>query len=350
MECPRNAVGWLALMSWLEQRIRRYEHFRWTHDDNRRVLPFEWGLEHIGGRVNEPDPRGFLHSWAEHTLAHSDEWFGTEPADDYRLTDGVLNFTSAVRSPWQENNLVHARFFPAKNSGPAVVVLPNWNAGWDGQVNLCRWLNRLGITAVRLSLPYHDRRNVPGHERADYLVGPNIGLTLQANRQAVTDARRCLRWLEQRGYTRLGIVGISIGSSIGFITLAHEPALRAGTFLHVSTYFGDVVRTGMSTMHVWESLRAKVGPEELRDFWAPISPFPYIGRVRHSGKRCLMVCARYDPTFWPEYSEQILETLREKGIEHESLILPCGHYSLELPPFRWVAGLRLGAFFFQSLA
>ena len=72
-------------MSWLEQKIRHYEHARWTTDDNRRVYPFEWGLEHIGGRADEPDPRGFLNAWVDETLAHSDEWFATTPADDYVL-------------------------------------------------------------------------------------------------------------------------------------------------------------------------------------------------------------------------------------------------------------------------
>ena len=69
-----------------------------------------------------------------------------------------------------------------------------------------------------MSMPYHDRRMAHGHERADQICGPNIGLTLQANRQAVQDARRCLHWLEQQGYTKLGILGTSIGSSVGYIT------------------------------------------------------------------------------------------------------------------------------------
>ena len=72
---------------------------------------------------------------------------------------------------------------------PAVLVLPNWNAKWHGQRGLCEWLQRIGISVLRMSLPYHDRRMAAGHERADQLVGPNIGLTLQANRQAVQDAR-----------------------------------------------------------------------------------------------------------------------------------------------------------------
>ncbi len=345
-------------MNWLERRIRRYEHARWTTDDNRRVFPFEWGLEHIGGRRDEPDPRGFLNEWVARTLAHSDAWFAAPPATDYVLhppengeADGrVLTFTSHVASPWPENNLVRARFFGVRASGPAVVVLPNWNAKWNGQLNLCRWLNTLGISALKLSLPYHDRRVAPGHQRADQLVGSNVGMTLQATRQAVVDTRTCLRWLEQRGYTRLGLLGTSIGSAIGSITMAHDQSVRAGAFLHVSTYFSDAVRTGMTTMHVWEGMRSKVREDELRRYWTPISPMPYLARLSGTGQRMLIVSARYDPTFWFEFSQGLMNALREKGVLLETLVLPCGHYSLELKPFAWSAGLRLGLFLFENLA
>jgi hypothetical protein len=345
-------------MYWLEQIVRRYEHARWTTDNNRRVFPFEWGLEHIGGRADEPDPRAFLNAWVAETLAKSDEWFATTPANDYVLhppqngasAGQVLSFTSQITSPWEKNNLVQARFFRAQESGPAVVVLPNWNAKWDGQVNLCRWLNKLGISVLRLSLPYHDRRVAPGHERADQLVGSNVGLTLQAMRQAVTDTRRCLRWLEQQRYRRLGIVGTSIGSAIGSITMAHDRAARAGAFLHVSTYFADVVRTGMTTAHVWEGMRSKVTEDELRHYWTPISPVPYMDRLRGTGQRMLMIGGRYDPTFWYEYTSEMFQSLREKGIQLETMTLPCGHYSLELAPFALPAGFRLGLFLFESLA
>jgi len=345
-------------MSWLEQKIRQYEHARWTTDDNRRVFPFEWGLEHIGGRREEPDPRGYLEPWVEQTLARSDDWFAATPAEDYVLhppengasSGSVLTFTSQLESPWPENNLVRARFFPARSTGPAVVVLPNWNAKWDGQLNLCRWLNRLGITVLRLSMPYHDRRRAGGHERADQMVGANIGLTLQANRQAVVDTRRCLRWLEGQGYTRLGLLGTSIGSSVGSIVIAHDSSVRAGAFLHVSTYFADVVRTGMTTSHVWESLRTKVSEDELRRYWTPISPVPYVARLQDTGQRTLVVIGRYDPTFWYEFSEEMIDLLKAKRIRVETLILPCGHYSLELAPFALPAGLRLGAFLFEALA
>jgi len=41
--------------------------------------------------------------------------------------------------------------------------------------------------------------------------------------------------------------------------------------------------------------------------------------------------------------------LRRERFEVERLLLPCGHYSLGLPPFRWIVGGRLAAFFIRSL-
>jgi Prolyl oligopeptidase family len=336
-------------MTWLERRIRRYEHMRWAQEPNRPVLPFAWGLEHIGGDARDPDPRAFLERFAADAVARSEEWLAVTPAEDYELRDGILTFTSQIASPWPENNRVYAQPFRARRTGPAVVVLAQWNARWEEQQDICRWLNRLGITAIKMSLPYHDRRALPDHPRGDHLVGSNIGLTIQANRQAVLDARRTLRWLAQQGYHRLGIVGTSVGSSIAFITMCHEPALRAGAFLHVATHFGDVVASGLTTMNVWESLQSKVSHEELRRYWSPISPFSYIPKLEGSGKKVLAISGCYDPTFWPEFTNAFLDEVQRDGLELETLALPCGHYSLGVAPFKYVVGFRLGTFLFQSL-
>lgn len=337
-------------MPWLERKIRRYEHMRWAQEPNRRVLPFAWGLEHIGGDAKDPHPRDSLNAFVDGTLARSDEWFAVTPASDYELRDGILTFTSQIASPWPENNRVHAQLFRARQTGPAVVVLAQWNARWEEQQDICRWLNHLGITALKISLPYHDRRAVPGHPRGDHLVGPNIGLTLQANRQAVLDLRRALRWLEREGYDRLGILGTSIGSSIAFVALCHEPALRAGAFLHVATYCGDVVANGLTTLNVWESLQSKVSQEEIRRYWSPISPFPYIPKLHGTRKKILAISGRYDPTFWPEFTNAFLHEVQRDSLQIETLALPCGHYSLGVAPFKYAAGFRLGTFLFHSLA
>jgi hypothetical protein len=338
-------------MNWLEQRIRRYEHRRWTTDDNRQVRPFEWGLEHIGGEPDATEPAVFLREYSQRTIENSREWYEVGLAGDYRLdAENVLTFTSSVASPWVENNTVHAQLFPAKTRKAAVLVLPNWNAKWHGQRGLCQWIQRMGISALKMSLPYHDRRLAKGHERADQLVGANIGLTLQANRQAVQDAKRCLRWLEQQGYSRIGILGTSIGSSVGYITLMHDAGVHAGGFFHVSTYFADVVSQGMTTNHVWEGLREHVTVDELRQYWAPISPMPFVERGMGANRNSFMVYGKYDPTFLPELTAEMLEALHEHGASPKTLELACGHYSLELAPFSYIAGYRMLSYLRSALA
>jgi hypothetical protein len=337
-------------MTWVRRIIHRYERMRFDQEPRRRTLPFEWGLEHIGGEPNDPDPQAFLERFSAQAISQSDAWYTGTAAEDYRVDSDVLTFTSAIESPWKENNRAHAQVFRGKRHGAAVMVLAQWNARWEEQQSVCRWLQKLGITAVKLSLPYHDRRAVPGHPRADHLVSANIGLTLQANRQAVSDVRRTLRWLEQQGYERLGVLGTSIGSSIGFITMCHEPALRAGAFLHASMYVGDVVASGLTTKNVWESIAPRVTKEEIRRYWMPISPYPYISRLRGAGKRILAITGRYDPTFWPEFTAAFFEKLRGENLQFENLWLPCGHYSLGVAPFSHIAGYRFGKFLQRALA
>src|ERR1700747_808679 len=99
-------------MNWFERRIRRYEHRRWTTDDNRRVQPFHWGLEHIEGDPADSDPAAYVHQYARNAIKTSKEWFPTTPAENYRIdAENVLTFTSSMVSPWPENNVVHAQFF-----------------------------------------------------------------------------------------------------------------------------------------------------------------------------------------------------------------------------------------------
>jgi dienelactone hydrolase len=148
-------------------------------------------------------------------------------------------------TPHPENNTVVARGFRLPGTrrrfggsrGRAVVVLPQWNSDADGHIGLSRLLARFGISALRLSLPYHDARMPPELTRADYIVSANVVRTIQVCRQAVLDARRAVAWLAGQGYERIGILGTSLGSCLALLTAAHEPRIRAQALNHVSPWF-----------------------------------------------------------------------------------------------------------------
>src|SRR6185295_13040643 len=165
----------------------------------------------------------------------------------------------------------------------------------QGHIGLSRLLARFGVSALRLSLPYHDARMPPELTRADYIVSANIARTVQVCRQAVMDARRAVAWLALQGYERIGILGTSLGSCLALLTAAHEPRIRAQALNHVSPWFADVVWRGLSTEHVRQGLEGAIDLEQLRRLWMPISPYQYLERI--ADRRTLLVYARYDLTF-----------------------------------------------------
>lgn len=312
---------------------------------NRQVRPFEWGLDYLGLPAETPDPQRAILDWSRHAVEDSPRFFDAQPAPGYELgQDGWVSFESPIRSPHPENNTVYARYFPAANNPRrrAVLVLPQWNSDIGGHMCLCQLLTRFGMSALRLSMPYHDRRMPPELERADYIVSSNIGRTLQANRQAVLDARRAIQWLASRGYERIGILGTSLGSCLSLLTTAHEPLVRVAAFNHVSPYFSDVVWDGVSTAHVRQGLEGRVDREQLRDMWWPISPWPYLDRLRD--RKCLLVYALYDLTFPLELSKKIVAEFGRRSIPHEVAVLPCGHYTTGKTPFKFLDGYLLTRF------
>ena len=263
---------------------------------DRVVRPFEWGLDWLPrtGTGMAAAPGGLIGEWVAEVMADTDAFYTPPPTTDYTLGppaengQQLLTFPSALETPDPSNNTVYCRLFHARpyvgsrhryvGSGlqtrptahrAAVLVLPQWNSDPGGHVGLCRLLTMHGLTAMRLSLPYHDRRMPPELHRADYIVSANVVRTLQVCRQAVLDARRAIAWLHAEGYDRIGILGSSLGSCLSLLTTAHEPLVRAQALNHISPHFADVVWRGISTAHVREGLDGHIELDLLRELWQP---------------------------------------------------------------------------------
>jgi hypothetical protein len=331
--------------------FHRWERRLASTTSNRVARPFEWGLDWLADQdLPDGDPRAVLQHWGEATVARGEAFYAVSPADDYSLHGHVLTFTSAIDTPHPANNIVRARFFPdpsPRGRKRAILVLPQWNSNAEGHVGLCRLLNRFGMSSLRLSMPYHDDRMPPELTRADYIVSANVGRTAQVCRQAVLDARRAIAWLHAQGYESIGILGTSLGSCLSMLTTAHEPLVKAAALNHISPYFADVVWDGLSTEHVRETLEGNVTLEELRRMWLPISPLPFLERVR--GREILLVYALYDLTFPVNLSRRLVGEFRRSEIDHRLLVLPCGHYSTGVTPFKWLDGITLCRFLNRAL-
>jgi dienelactone hydrolase len=380
-----------------------------TRDENRVVRPLEWGFEWIEPFLHEhgfkealpgPEVAGD-NAAAEATMvrvnqfliSHSESFFGYKKPTDYRLEERhpqlfptnvrpetlakdaamkqqaaegklakaqYLTFTSPEQTPYPENDQVNARWYPAPaHKDPArpkqaIVVLPQWNSDGLGHNSLCTIFNKMGISALRLSMPYHDIRRPAELERSDYAVSANIGRTLSACRQAVVDIRCCLDWLEAQGYEHFGVLGTSLGSCYAYLASAHDPRLRVNAFNHASTAFGDVTWAGQSTRHVKQALaEAGLDQDRVRALWAAASPCYYydkIGGAAAAGdqKKILLIYADYDLTFPREYSLKVVKAFRESGLDFEPRVLPCGHYTTGETPYKFIDGWYLGWFVYRA--
>ena len=380
-----------------------------TRDENRVVRPLEWGFEWVESFLEShgfgsaiPGPEVLRDDAAAEAamvrinqllIRHSDKFFGYERPADFRLeerhpmlfptnvrpetlaqdaalraqaeagetpTAQFLRFTSPERTPHPENDQVNARWYPApahkdpKRPKQAIIVMPQWNADAFSHNALCGAFNKFGVSALRLSKPYHDIRRPAELERSDYAVSANIGRTISACRQAVVDIRCCLDWLEEQGYEHFGVLGTSLGSCYAFLASAHDKRLRVNAFNHASTAFGDVVWAGQSTRHIRQGLEeAGLTQERLRALWSAVSPVNYFDRMASAevdglAKKILLVYAEYDLTFPRQYSLEVVEEFKRVGLNFTPRVLPCGHYTTGETPYKYIDGWYLGSFVWRS--
>lgn len=335
-----------------------WEHRLASVNKDRVVRPFEWGVDWLSPNAHElVAPHDAIERWVDEIMRDPTGFFETPETRDYEFQPaspehrqkgeaGTLRFPSALTTPHPANNTASARWFPS-GGDRAVVVLPQWNSDPEGHIGLSRLLARFGVSALRLSLPYHDTRMPPELTRADYIVSSNIARTIQVCRQAVLDARRAVGWLASQGFERIGILGTSLGSCLALLTAAHEPRIRAQALNHISPYFADVVWRGLSTRHVRQGLDGHIDLDRLRHLWRPISPFSYLERLRET--RTLLVYARYDLSFPVDLSRMMVDEFKARHLPHEVAVLPCGHYSTGSAPFKYIDGYVLTRFLRRNL-
>jgi hypothetical protein len=69
--------------------------------------------------------------------------------------------------------------------------------------------------------------------------------------------------------------------------------------------------------------------ENLRHVWRAVGPMVHFDKFSRWPRRSLIILyAKYDTTFLPEFSEQVVEEFEKHNLDHKAVVLPCGHYTL----------------------
>jgi pimeloyl-ACP methyl ester carboxylesterase len=135
-----------------------------------------------------------------------------------------FRYPSPIPGAVTSNKTVYGKLFTAGTGWrrrPTVILLHGWNAETGYRVlfpMLARQLNRRGINAAMLELPYHGRRKPGRGAPVTNFLSDDLVTVVEATRQSVADTRALAGWLAAEGCPRVGLWGISLGAWLAGLT------------------------------------------------------------------------------------------------------------------------------------
>ena len=268
------------------------------------------GAETHGDTVPPPaDDAGVPDRFRLPPAAYRVEWVKTHDLPESEVEVFAVRFPSAVETPFGPNNTVHAEYFkptgatPADRK-PAAVVFDILDGAGVVSRGQAVWLASQGVPALCVTLPYYGPRR-PTVEQAGgqkvRFLSPDIAGSVANVRQGVLDGRRAARWLATRPEVdprHLAVVGTSLGSFVGALVAASEPAVTTACLLLgggglVESFAADpraaTVLAGLALFGIT--------PDTLKPVLAPVDPLTYADHLK--AKRLLLIGASRDDVVPP---------------------------------------------------
>jgi hypothetical protein len=107
---------------------------------------------------------------------------------------------------------------------------------------------------------------------------------------------------------------------------------------------------GLSTRHLREGFGDHLTLDELREYWRPISPVPFIARLPRMNLRPMrFIAARYDLTFPVDLSRDVIAEVKRHDLPLDVVWLPCGHYTTAEFPWKALDAWKIATFFRKHL-
>ena len=327
-----------AFIQWQEERLARAE------DRHRRIEPLAFGPEFLGLDPRTHNSLAALEEYSEQQRADTTRFFAPDPNRDFQFDGHSLTFSTPIEEEFCENRTVHCHVDEASKPGQAVLIIPHWNSDGTEYDLYCKYLARLGMTAACITLPYHGQRCPEGQISGSGMISSNLGRTLRTCRQGVLEAATIIEWLARRGHSHIGLVGVSLGTSLATVVAAHDRRISALSLVSLASDFGEVIWNCRPTRHIRASLDGAMTCEQLNSALSLFSPIHYVSKLAANGTAVLGISGRQDQVFAPPLTNRLLNAFAGAGVRHEHKSLACGHYTLGTFPFNVILGRAIQRF------
>ncbi|HSI72927.1 MAG TPA: dienelactone hydrolase family protein [Fimbriimonas sp.] len=254
------------------------------------------------------------------------EWKEIELGEEH--TEYLVTIPSAYRSPYPNNNQIPVRvFIPEPRTGPipVVVVLHYWGAtDLRPERALATELNRRGMAAAVVTLPYHLERTPPGRRSGEMAIEGDVERLKLTTLQSVSDVRRTIDFLSTKPEfdpKRVGITGTSLGALVTALVFALDPRVDSATFILGGVDFADILWSSSRVVIQRDVLRRRGFTEErLREALAEVEPLTYLPE-RKTGS-AFVIGAKFDTVIPESSSRKLIAALPDPKV----LWLDTGHY------------------------
>jgi dienelactone hydrolase len=233
--------------------------------------------------------------------------FITWPGSD----EFVVSFPSVVTTPYPENNVVPIHILlPHDKTGPfpVVVILHYWGAmNRNVERAMGQELNKRGIAAVLMTLPYHLDRTPPGSRSGELAIQSDPDALNGTLLQSLQDTRRAIDFIESRpefDHDKIGIGGLSLGAIVTALVYGVDNRLKHAVFVLGGVDLAHILWYSSRVVPQREAMRQKGFTEEkLCEALANFEPGTFL--AARPDTEALVIAARYD-TVIPEKSTQEL--------------------------------------------
>jgi hypothetical protein len=240
-----------------------------------------------------------------------------------------VRYPSVIKTGYDNNDIVRGVYIERADDvpAPAVLYLHGWmefDTGFALNLPLI-WLASLGYNILALHLPFHFERAPRGTYSGELSLTGNLPLTFQTLRQAVSDARQGLHWLQER-HGAVGVVGKSLGSLTSSLVLIADDAPQAAVLAvpvansHRALWHSSYTRLIRRTLG--EQGFTEENTQALLTAMLPARFEPQLAR-----ERILIIKAKSDKVCFPEDTDQLVERWQTPVLE-----VPTGHLTATFSP------------------
>ncbi len=214
---------------------------------------------------------------------------------------------------------------------PAVVALHYLGAGdISDERALAHQLNKRGVAALTIALPYHLSRAPEGQRSGHFAVTPDPQAFTDVMVQSVLDVRRAVDQLLLRpdiDPKNLGIAGISLGSLIAELTYGIDSRVKESAFLLGGTGLAHILWTSSLVIISRETLRREgLSESKLKDLLGPIEPGEFLRQRLAKGAdpagSNLVIGGKFDTVIPPSATSDLISTLNSPTV----ISMDTGHY------------------------